>query len=235
MTNRFDRYLNVNNHSSIDLPYVTLFDPDKESSYAIARDLIEAGAPGLILGLPFSDPCADTVAQANASQRALRAGATIEGALELIARIRAVALKCPLALVTYLNPAVVYGFDHFTQKIAKAGIDALLLPDLPSSMRLQVPTFDEAAQSAQLILGTYLTPQTSVETREKMLLKTRGFIVTRHSDGAQSLPFGVILTDEIVLFCEKNGQYCNHLRQKLIASLARPSKVLTPATVDLID
>ena len=49
MTNRFDRYLNVNNHSSIDLPYVTLFDPDKESSYAIARDLIEAGAPGLIL------------------------------------------------------------------------------------------------------------------------------------------------------------------------------------------
>lgn len=203
MTNRFDRLTALNHDAQLAFPYVTLFDPNENTTLEMARELIEKGAPGLILGLPFSDPCADTLAQAAAAQRALAAGATTEGAFELVARIRALAPELPLALVTYLNPAVAFGFDAFTQKLADVGIDALLMPDLPSSMRLQVPDFDQAAQKAGLILGAFISPQMRGNTLNQLANKTHGLMVTCHPDGKQTLPFGRILTDDVALLCGK--------------------------------
>jgi tryptophan synthase alpha chain len=109
--------------------YLTAGDPSLERTPALVAALVRGGVDLVELGVPFSDPIADGPVIERASQRALRAGATLRGVLEVAARVRRES-DVPLLLFTYLNPVLKYGFEALAKDAVQAGIDGLLLTDL---------------------------------------------------------------------------------------------------------
>jgi len=122
------------------IPYVCAGDPDLSTTVKLSIALGEAGADLLELGIPFSDPLADGVVNQLAAQRALRAGATVRGVLECVGQIRRQS-DIPIVLYTYLNPIVQFGFERFHQEAAAAGVDGLLILDLPPEEETQSSSF----------------------------------------------------------------------------------------------
>lgn len=110
--------------------YLCMGDPATPESIELAVAAAEAGADLLELGVPFSDPTADGPVIARAAQRAIHAGATISGVLDAAATIRA-RTKVPLVLFTYYNPVLITGEEEVVERAKAAGIDALLVVDLP--------------------------------------------------------------------------------------------------------
>jgi tryptophan synthase alpha chain len=112
------------------IPYICAGDPNLERTVDLALALEKAGADILELGLPFSDPLADGIVNQLAAQRALAAGATAAGVLNCVRAIRAKS-NIPMVLYSYLNPIFQFGFEKFHNEAEKAGVDGLLLLDLP--------------------------------------------------------------------------------------------------------
>ncbi len=110
--------------------YVTAGDPDMGTTAEILRALDCAGADVIELGVPYSDPLADGPVIQRASERALRAGATLAGVLQMAADARP-QVAAPLVLFSYVNPIVRMGVEAFARDVAGAGIDAVLALDLP--------------------------------------------------------------------------------------------------------
>src|SRR4029434_8567864 len=110
--------------------YVTAGDPDLSQSREVIRALARGGADVIEVGVPFSDPIADGPAIQRASERALAAGADLAASLQLIEQIRA-EVPVPLVLFTYVNPVLRMGVDNFVSRSATAGVDGVLLLDLP--------------------------------------------------------------------------------------------------------
>lgn len=111
--------------------FVTAGDPDLETGCEILQGLAGAGADVIELGMPFSDPMADGPAIQAASLRALRAGQTLAGTLDLVRRFRGQDGDTPLVLMGYYNPIYQYGVDRFVRDAAAAGVDGLIVVDLP--------------------------------------------------------------------------------------------------------
>ncbi|HMR79230.1 MAG TPA: tryptophan synthase subunit alpha, partial [Polyangiaceae bacterium] len=112
------------------IAYLTIGDPSVEDSLACARAALSAGADILELGVPFSDPSADGPTIAEASQRAIAGGGSLRAALALATELRKDS-DAPLVLFTYVNPVIAFGEAQLPAAAAAAGIDALLLVDLP--------------------------------------------------------------------------------------------------------
>ncbi|MGB8321840.1 MAG: tryptophan synthase subunit alpha [Candidatus Acidiferrum sp.] len=115
------------------IAYITAGDPSLEATYNFVVALAEAGADIIELGVPFSDPLADGPTIQRASERALQAGATLVGVLELVQRIRkpgSAASEIPLVLFTYFNPLLQMGVEKFADGAAQAGADGVLVTDL---------------------------------------------------------------------------------------------------------
>lgn len=112
------------------IPYICAGDPNFPRTVEIALALEKGGADLLELGIPFSDPLADGIVNQLAAQRALEAGATVHGVLECVREIRRHS-QIPIVLYTYLNPILRYGIDEFEREAAAAGVDGLLILDLP--------------------------------------------------------------------------------------------------------
>ena len=112
------------------IPYICAGDPNFARTVEIALALERNGADLLELGLPFSDPLADGIVNQLAAQRALEAGATAQGVLDCVREIRR-ASEIPIVLYTYLNPIFRFGIEKFNQAAADAGVDGLLILDLP--------------------------------------------------------------------------------------------------------
>ncbi len=110
--------------------YLTCGDPNLDTSRDIALAAIEAGADVIELGVPFSDPVADGPVIQRASERALRAGTTLQKVLWLAKEIRQRS-QAGLIIFTYLNPIIRMGFAKFSAEVADAGIDGALITDLP--------------------------------------------------------------------------------------------------------
>lgn len=110
--------------------YVTGGDPDYERSRSILLALDQGGADVIEVGVPFSDPIADGPAIQRAAERSLAAGGNLSRTLDLVADVRA-AIAAPIVLFTYVNPVLRMGRDVFLQRAADAGVDGLLLLDLP--------------------------------------------------------------------------------------------------------
>ncbi|MEO7097095.1 MAG: tryptophan synthase subunit alpha, partial [Polyangiales bacterium] len=110
--------------------YLCIGDPSIEASFAIARALLDAGADVLELGAPFSDPTADGPTIARASQRAIAAGGSMRSAIAVGARLRQTG-DAPLVLFGYANPIIVNDERTTVRAVADAGIDAMLVVDLP--------------------------------------------------------------------------------------------------------
>src|SRR5207248_7512071 len=112
------------------IPYICAGDPNFARTVEIALALEKGGADLLELGVPFSDPLADGIVNQLAAQRALEAGATAHGVLDCVREIRR-ASEIPIVLYTYLNPIFRFGIEKFNQAAADAGVDGLLILDLP--------------------------------------------------------------------------------------------------------
>lgn len=109
--------------------YITAGDPSLEATLQFVQALAEGGADVIELGVPFSDPLADGPTIQRASERALRAGTTLHGVIDLVRRIRA-SSQVPLVLFSYYNPILQMGVENFARRASEAGADGVLVTDL---------------------------------------------------------------------------------------------------------
>lgn len=113
------------------IPFITAGDPDSETSFAILEKLSAAGADLIELGMPFSDPMADGPAIQASSQRAIASGMTLAKVLDLVRRFRRGDAHTPLVLMGYYNPIHAFGTARFAKEAALAGVDGVIVVDLP--------------------------------------------------------------------------------------------------------
>jgi tryptophan synthase alpha chain len=151
--------------------YLTIGDPSVEDSLACARAALDAGADILELGVPFSDPTADGPVIAAASHRAIAAGGSLRATLEVARRLRETS-EAPLVSFSYLNPILAFGETSFPGAAAEAGIDAILVVDLPPE---EGRALRASAAAAQLGLIPLVAPTTSVEREASIVAGARGF------------------------------------------------------------
>ncbi len=136
--------------------YISAGDPDRETSLAILRGLPAAGADVIEIGVPFTDPMADGPAIQAANQRALRGGMTLRGTLEMVQEFRRQDNDTPIALMGYFNPIYRYGVEAFSRDAAAAGIDGLIVVDLPpeEDAELRVPALAAGLRVIRLTAPT---------------------------------------------------------------------------------
>jgi tryptophan synthase alpha chain len=153
--------------------FVTAGDPDPETSLEILKALPAAGADVVELGMPFSDPMADGPAVQASSQRALRAGQTLKKTLALVRTFRAGDDVTPIVLMGYYNPIYIYGVPRFLADAKAAGVDGLIVVDLPPEEddELCVP-----AVNAGLNFIRLATPTTDDRRLPAVLANTSGFV-----------------------------------------------------------
>jgi len=153
--------------------FVTAGDPDYETALAIVEGLPGAGADLIEIGMPFSDPMADGPAIQASSLRALKAGMTLKKTLALVTAFRAKDKDTPLVLMGYYNPIYRYGVGRFLIDAKKAGVDGLIVVDLP-------PEEDEELCLPALAAGVNFirlaTPTTDDERLPAVLANTSGFV-----------------------------------------------------------
>ncbi len=151
------------------IPYVMLGDPDVETTEALALAAAAAGADLLEIGIPFSDPLADGPVLQRAAERALTQHVTLADALALVRRLRA-KTQIPLIFMTYYNLIFQYGDVRLANEAAAAGVDGLIVPDLPPE---EAGSLDTAARAAGLHL-IYLIAPTTPPARIKLIAERAG-------------------------------------------------------------
>jgi tryptophan synthase alpha chain len=175
MTTRIDHRfaeLKVQGRAAL-VTFLTAGDPDPVTSLAILAALPAAGADVVELGMPFTDPMADGPAIQMSSQRALKAGQTLKQTLDMVRAFRRDDAATPIVLMGYYNPIYIYGVDRFLVDARSAGVDGLIVVDLP-------PEEDEElclpALKAGLNFIRLATPTTDDKRLPAVLANTSGFV-----------------------------------------------------------
>jgi len=155
------------------VPFVTAGDPGPEISLDILKGLPNAGADLIEIGMPFTDPMADGPAIQLASDRALKAGQTMIKTLDMVTAFREGDTETPLIMMGYYNPIYRYGVDRFLTDAKKAGVDGLIVVDLPpeEESELCLPALDAD------INFIYLTAPTTDDARlPRVVQNASGFV-----------------------------------------------------------
>nr|VFJ70379.1 MAG: tryptophan synthase alpha chain [Candidatus Kentron sp. FM] len=153
--------------------FVTAGDPAPPVTVPLLHGLVAAGADILELGVPFSDPMADGPVIQRASERALAAGVTLRGVLEMAKEFRARDDKTPLVLMGYANPMEVMGYQRFATEAAAAGVDGVLTVDLPVE---EAPPLLEAIRPHGIDPIFLLAPNTGRERIARICQDASGFL-----------------------------------------------------------
>jgi tryptophan synthase alpha chain len=153
--------------------FVTAGDPDYDTSLALLKALPEAGSDVIELGMPFTDPMADGPAIQASSLRALNAGQNMIKTLKIVTEFRATDDTTPIVLMGYYNPIYIYGVQRFLEDANKAGVDGLIVVDLPpeEDHELCLPALDAGLNFIRLA-----TPTTDDKRLPKVLTNTSGFV-----------------------------------------------------------
>ena len=153
--------------------FLTAGDPDEETSLAIVKALPAAGADVIELGMPFTDPMADGPAVQAAGLRALQAGQTMRKTLRMVRAFRERDDATPIVLMGYYNPIYIYGVDKFLADAKAAGVDGLIIVDLPAEEdeELCVPALKAGFNFIRLA-----TPTTDDKRLPAVLKNTSGFV-----------------------------------------------------------
>ncbi|WP_111430144.1 tryptophan synthase subunit alpha [Rhodobacteraceae bacterium DSL-40] len=153
--------------------FVMAGDPDRAASLDLIKGLPAAGVDVIEMGMPFTDPMADGPAIQLAGQRALEAGQTMKDTLDMVRAFRETDARTPIVLMGYYNPVYSRGVDTFLAEAREAGVDGLIIVDLP-------PEEDEElclpAQAAGLNFIRLATPTTDARRLPKVLTNTSGFV-----------------------------------------------------------
>lgn len=152
--------------------FITAGDPDLDSTRELFSVIEDGGADIIELGVPFSDPLADGPVIQAASQRSLKSGTTLKKIIQLVRDIRQ-SSQLPIVLMTSYNPVFVYGQEAFVKDAADAGVDGVIVPDLPPE---EAGEFDALAAANSLDLIYLVAPTSTPERIEMIGKKSRGFI-----------------------------------------------------------
>jgi tryptophan synthase alpha chain len=198
--------------------FVTAGDPDYETSLDILKALPAAGADIVELGMPFSDPMADGPAIQAAGLRALKGGQTLVKTLAMVRAFRKADQTTPLVLMGYYNPIYTYGNDRFLADAKAAGVDGLIIVDLPPEedeelcipalkaglnfIRLATPTTDDRRLPAVLrntsgfVYYVSITGITGTKAADSLHVAAAVERIKRHTDLPVVVGFGVIKPDQ---------------------------------------
>jgi tryptophan synthase alpha chain len=237
--------------------FVTAGDPDYDTSLAILRALPAAGADIVELGMPFSDPMADGPAIQAAGLRALRGGQTLVKTLAMVHAFRAADPDTPIVLMGYYNPIYIYGADRFLADAREAGVDGLIVVDLPPEeddelclpalkaglnfIRLATPTTDAArlpavlANTSGFVYYVSITGITGTSAPDSARVAMAVDRIKQHTDLPVAVGFGV-KTPEQAAAIGRNADGVvvgSALVSAIQASLDADGKA-TPATVDAV-
>ncbi|TAL37188.1 tryptophan synthase subunit alpha [Phenylobacterium sp.] len=153
--------------------YVMAGDPDPATAAKILKGLPAAGADVIEVGFPFSDPMAEGPPIQRAAQRALAKGMTLAGTLAAIAAFREDDQDTPIILMGYTNPLVTWGYEAFARDAAAAGVDGLIVVDLPPE---EADELADALDANQLSLIRLATPTTDDKRLPVVIRRTSGFV-----------------------------------------------------------
>jgi tryptophan synthase alpha chain len=152
--------------------FLMLGDPDLETSGSLLDSLVEGGADMVELGIPFSDPVADGPVIQAAAKRALDAGVRTQQCLELVTDFRSRHPDVPIGILTYANIVAARGIATFCRELAAAGVDSLLIADVPS---LEAAPYAAAAREVGIDLVMIAAPNTPRPTLEKIAALSSGY------------------------------------------------------------
>jgi tryptophan synthase alpha chain len=174
------------------IPFLTVGFPSVEETLSLVPALVEGGADVIELGVPFSDPLADGPTIQRASFHALAQGVTMETCLDVCRRLRSDGVETPLVLMGYYNPILSYGLDRFAVDAQDAGLDGVIVPDLPSE---ESTPLQGACLQHQIHLIPLLAP-TSTDVRiARACEKAGGFVycisLTGVTGAREDLPTGI--------------------------------------------
>ncbi|HET9679667.1 MAG TPA: tryptophan synthase subunit alpha [Gammaproteobacteria bacterium] len=159
------------------IPYITAGDPEPQATLSIMHTLVEAGADMIELGVPFSDPMADGPVIQAAHERALEQGMNLSMVLDQVRQFRDQEREqntdTPVILMGYMNPVEAYGTQAFATEAAQAGVDGVLLVDMPPEEAQELIT---ACQSAGLACIYLVSPTTNTDRLTRICTNASGFI-----------------------------------------------------------
>jgi tryptophan synthase alpha chain len=155
------------------IPYITAGDPQPKITAPMMHALVTAGADIIELGVPFSDPMADGPVIQRACERALAQGVTLRQVLEMVRGFRHQDTHTPVVLMGYLNPIEAMGYEAFTQAAAAAGVDGVLIVDLPPEEAHELTALLNTAGIDPIFL---LAPTSSTERIRRVAALGRGYL-----------------------------------------------------------
>ena len=170
IANRFD-LLEKEGRSGL-VAFLTAGDPNFEISLQTLRELPASGADVIELGMPFSDPMADGPAIQASSQRALKAGINLKKIFSIVEIFRAEDAETPIVLMGYYNPIYIYGIERFVSDAEAAGVDGLIIVDLPP----EEPEMLNIMENSRIQFIYLITPTTNDERLPKVIKHASGFI-----------------------------------------------------------
>jgi tryptophan synthase alpha chain len=153
------------------IPFITFGDPDIETTKAIVRSMVAAGADLIELGIPFSDPTAEGPVIQEANLRALSGGITTDKIFDAVAELRR-DVTVPMVFMTYANVVFSYGAEKFLSRCQEIAMDGLILPDLPYEEKEE---FEDVCRAHQVDLISMIAP-TSASRIEMIAKEAKGFI-----------------------------------------------------------
>lgn len=187
------------------IPFVTAGDPDIDTTEQLILRMAAAGADLIEIGIPFSDPIAEGPVIQEADERALSTGITTDDIFRMVERIRT-RIDIPLAFMTYVNPIYTYGAERFMANCRKAGVDAVIVPDVPYEEKEELKPF---CDQYEITLISMIAP-TSQERIHKIAGDAEGFIYCVSSMGVTGVrsEFSNAVSDMIRLVKEVKDIPC---------------------------
>ncbi len=164
--------LKSNNRKAL-IPYIMAGDPNPSVTVPLLHAMVAAGADLIELGLPFSDPMADGPVIALAAERALAGGTSTFHAIDMVAEFRKNDSTTPIVLMGYLNPIEIIGYEAFAARAEQAGVDGLLLVDLPPE---EAGKLDEILAKHQIDPIFLLAPTTTDARIDHVVKAARGYV-----------------------------------------------------------
>lgn len=173
--NKLERYFNelIGKGEKLFLPYVTLGDPDIPTCMRIIEKLREAGANGIEIGIPFSDPLADGPTIQKAVKRALDNGVSLKDGFRVVRELKKRDINIPILFMSYYNPILAFGLDKFLKEAHKFGLDGLIVPDLPPE---EARPLIKATRDVGLALVFFISPTTPLQRIRRINRASTGFV-----------------------------------------------------------
>ena len=190
------------------IPYIMAGDPSLEITESLVMALVEGGADLIELGVPFSDPIADGPVIQQAAERALQSGTTLQKIFSTVRSLRT-KTQIPLIFMAYYNTIMAMGLEKFCAETVSAGVDGVIVPDLPPEESDQL--YHTSLKAGGPIIIFLLAPTSTPQRRKEVIKRTHGFIYYVSLTGIT----GAQLTD--LTQVKKNVQVIQKMSQKPVA------------------